>query len=429
MSEFKPIIDFFIMHDHWKRWAIGWILCLGVWGTDAFGQGLGDFLKSALATPEVRIAEQQQALLTRKPYRLPMISEVELRARTNEFGSDRERYALRLNVANPWEVRHNHLFFDAEQKLLALEQSMLLRDALELRYTTVIEWLYLKNLESLNQTRTEKATQRLRAWEQLVGTQSFDAENFIETKLALFDLQLEGEEIAFDQAEQAYQLEQCQPGAAAFGAAWSPEGLPTVGQVKAWLDRHAPAGLPNEELAYQQQALEQAERAYRLEKSNGNIAFVQTGYDQRNQNDGRNPLQLSVGIRLPLVNPNKPDMTKEQLEMIERKEKAAAAQASEGLPEAVLRPFLLEMIHRYERLKAQQSALLSPAEQQQLLRITNGNPLVMWELEDKVLATEATLAKMHRDILVGFVRYLANSGQLQQRPLVNYLSSQMEGLE
>src|SRR5262245_47681027 len=95
---------------------------------------VNDFIASALTDPEVKTFDQQVSYLKDKPFRLSPLQKMEFRYQNREISPDMQRFGLRFNPANPWEVRNNNRYFEDYQSSLSLEREIVLKEALVERY-------------------------------------------------------------------------------------------------------------------------------------------------------------------------------------------------------------------------------------------------------------------------------------------------------
>src|SRR5689334_15617377 len=110
---------------------------------DSFGQvTINEFLKSALDDSELQSYDAQLKYLESKPYRLSPLQKLEFRTKSNELDPGRQDYAIRINPANPWEMKSNANYFKGYQSVLAFEKDFAWKESLLTRYLLIIELLY-----------------------------------------------------------------------------------------------------------------------------------------------------------------------------------------------------------------------------------------------------------------------------------------------
>ena len=110
---------------------------------------ISDFIRSAEDDQEVKSVDAQINYLKSKPYRLSPLQKLEFRTQNRELLYSQQEYALRLNPANPWEMRSNNKYFEEYSSSLSIEKEVALKNALVDRYNLVILYLYYFELKSL----------------------------------------------------------------------------------------------------------------------------------------------------------------------------------------------------------------------------------------------------------------------------------------
>src|SRR5688572_9191584 len=76
------------------------------------------FFLSAYEDTEVKSINEQIQYLNSRPYRLAPIDQLQFRTESNQLDPSRQDYALRLNPANPWQVRNNNRYFSDYKSML-----------------------------------------------------------------------------------------------------------------------------------------------------------------------------------------------------------------------------------------------------------------------------------------------------------------------
>ena len=133
------------------RWMLSVLLLMCC----SFGNGLlaqttvRQFIGSATRDEILQAYTEQVGYLDEKPYRLSPLQKLEFRTRSNQLDASRQDYAVRVNPANPWEMRSNTMYFRALRESLLLKRDEALRQALVIRYTHVIRLSYLNEMMAL----------------------------------------------------------------------------------------------------------------------------------------------------------------------------------------------------------------------------------------------------------------------------------------
>jgi hypothetical protein len=397
---------------------MGWI----VWWNAPAQVSVAEFIRSAEDDPQVRSFDNQVDYLNSKPYRLSPVQKLEFRTQNRELLAYQQEYALRLNVANPWEIRNNNRYFLAYRDKISLEQELVFKEALLSRYHLVILYVYRARVKAIAAVYEQLLNEQVRVLEQLSGSSYFDADEYVKLKVAVIDKAIEREEAGFELENLRNEVNLLYPEAHRKTLTWDAEKIITPEEIERVIDSLAVIAFTSRQLAYQQQKIELANREYALEKSNFNLGFLQTEFDHRRVVQERTPVNLSFGITLPVVNPNKGDMAKRRLDAIEAEYDLREVQSHLETSVDASLDKLKGAIERYRAMKLRMEETLQSDLPHKLSMIKGSNPMVMLEFEASRLKLQLLEARQERNILLHYVNYLAVTDKLIQRPLTNYLT-------
>lgn len=390
---------------------------------------VSEFLRSASMDVQVSSFDEQLRYLNNKPYRLSPLRETEFRMRNYELEPDQMRYALRFSAANPWEIKYNNQFFREYSASLKLEQELVFKEELAERYSTIIYYLYWYENKLLTEEHLRLLDNQIVLLEKQSGSSSFDADEYVKLKIARVDKGIDLEEIEIALSGFRNRINQLYPEAAQKQISWSLENLITIEQIQAVVDTMSGTESASTLVEYRKQKINIANTEYKLEKSNINPGFIQTEYDQRRVEDDRNPLNIAMGLTLPITNPNKGDMTKRRLDAIEAeydlKEVKSEFQTQTG--NAYLQ--LTESISRYSKLKQQVDLLQNDVLAENLSILKGNNPLYLIQFEVSRVRLNLLMAKQKRTVYLAYLDYLVHSDRLARRPLLNFLSGNLEPID
>mgnify|MGYP003665129705 CR=1 FL=1 len=402
-----------------KRLIIG-LICLPV---SVFAQvTMDDFLWSALNAPEVRALEQQQAFLGTKSYKLAPIRGMEFRTETNQLDPQRQDFALRLNPANPWEVKRNNDYFQTYQEVVQLNQDRELKGLLNLHYSAIIDWTYLQELIRLKKEDQQITLSLFQILEAQRYSSFFDAENFTELRIDLLEKQAELEELTFEEEVLQKKIESLFPMAKSQEIVWSMTNLVSIDRIKHWMEQHQLSS-ENGETAYRQKLVELANAEWALEKSSLNIGYVQAQYQQFRLEQERSPWSIGLGVRLPLFNPNKGKMAEKKLDIIEAQGELTQAQNVQEAGLVLMKAKVNTLTQRYYTLQTQLEDLDIDELGNTLNDINDNNPITELKLRRSLVKSKNVTVRLKRDIYQAYIDYLSHSELLQKFPMTNYLQS------
>ncbi|MFN5170913.1 MAG: hypothetical protein ACK5DD_14940 [Cyclobacteriaceae bacterium] len=387
-----------------------------------------DFLSTATQVPAVVALQNQDAFLADRSYRLSPIQRVEFRTISNQLDPQRQVYGLRINPANPWEVRNNRLYFETYQQVVRLDQQRELRFALYQRYLAVVEFIFAREVHDFRERERERASQLLKTLQALQHSNRFDAEDYLSYKLDYMEKTADAYDTWFEVTDQQKQAEALDPRVKSQNISWSLAQLIALADIEHLADSLSKVGISGGDIAYRAGRIALAEQDWKLEKSNIPVGFLQTQYQPFRLQEDRVPWNISVGVTLPLFNPNKGDMAKRKLEILEAQ---ADLDASRQLTESSRyqnHAKLKSLIARWRDLEALEGQLDLGSKTEALEKLGDGNPLIALKMQASTARLQLTRLRMQKEIYLAYVEFLHASEVLQQQPLVNYLSPQRVGL-
>lgn len=406
------------------------LLCLGLAvNTCLSAQSTpGKFLLSAHHDTKVSAIDEQLRYLDDKPYRLSPLQKLELRTQSNQLDPNRQGYAVRINPANPWEMRSNNQYFQEYRSLLEVKKDLALEEALNYRYTLMIDWQYQQELRTLKEKGNGLIESYLGVLEKQQYSDFFDADDYVKLKLEQIDLSVELEEVIFEADDLLRRIKDLDP-ASGDPAAWSDQHTVPVNRLVMIADSLWQGHALPLTLTYYDRRINLAQREYSLERSNISVGFLQAQYQEYRIDQGRKPWSLSMGVTIPIVNPNKGDMTKRKMDVIEKEQEKVEAAAALGSASTRLREQLKSQVTRYNGVQEKISALKASPLSSTLNALQGNNPTVQIRLASNILKLETIALKLKQSILHTYIGFLGTMDVLQKPPLVNYLSEHLEVLE
>jgi hypothetical protein len=386
---------------------------------------IGQFIQSTERDADLVSMTNQLEYLAGKPYKLAPIQKLEFRTRSNQLDPARQDYAIRVNPANPWEVRNSNNYFKAYQLVLSTEKEIAFKNALVERYTLVVEYMFFLAERKLREDRKKLIDTQVAILERQQGSSFFDPKDYLELKVDQTTSMVELEESAFDIDNQGRKIAGKYPGAESPQVSWDNEHIISVKNLERVIDSLLREEIPSTAIAYQEHKINVATQEYKLEKSNIGLGYIQTQYQPYRTDQDREPWNIAVGFTIPIFNPNKGDMAKRKLDVIEAQHDLAE-EKSERLKKTT---FLYEKIKaqlvRYNEIEKKINDLNSGTLAASLRNFDSGNPIVVVRFNTNIIKLRLLQAKLQQSILNAYVEFLGYTDRLQKRPLINYLS---EGL-
>ncbi|MBX2893936.1 MAG: TolC family protein [Cyclobacteriaceae bacterium] len=381
---------------------------------------VADFLQSALNAPEIKALNNQEVYLSTKPYQLSPIRKVALATESNQLDRTRQDYSFRVLPANPWQMQYTNRYFRTYQDIIRLDRERVLRDLIKDRYLTVINWVYLQEVLTLRQEDkllTEKLISVLQAQ---LSTAYAKPDDYVEARLELVNKTLELEKVRAEINTLRTSIEQV-TGVKHRELNWKGEELIDASEITNRLALPETLNQTDETL-YRAKQVELANYRMLLEKSNINLGYVQTEYQPFRIEANRRPWNVSVGVTIPLFNPNKGDMAFRKLQMIQAEGELEESKLEQRINWVVALEKIKNLIERHTEMKAMLQELQPDDLNARLMAIQENNPAVALRVKLSMIKIKLTTARLKQEIYLTYIDLLSQQDLLQKQPVRNYLS-------
>jgi hypothetical protein len=387
---------------------------------------ISEFIRSAKTDFELTTFDEQIRYLDTKPYRLSPLRQVEFRTKNNQLDPSRQDYGLRFSPANPWEVKNNSNYFKQYKTVLSLEKDLAFKEALVNRYNLVATLLYFKEIKALKEENSRLITTQLSILEKQQNSDFFNGEDYLELKLDQMDKSVASEEAAFDLENQLRKMTGVYADVSQAPINWTYNHILSVDRIIFITDSLYQLQSTPVTLTYRENKIDLANQEYLLEKSNINIGFLQTTYEEYRTEQDRRPWSISLGVTIPVTNPNKGDMTKRKLDAIEATHERDETKAELHTGRIVSYEQLKSLISRYRDIQVKIEALNVGTLSGTLKAFKEDNPMVVIRFNGNILKLKAVEIKLRHSIVLTYIEFLGHTDAIQQQPLVNYLSAHLE---
>ena len=387
-----------------------------------------DFLLASLEEPEIKSFSQQENYLKSKPFRLAPIRQLEFRTESNQLDPERQDYALRVNPSNPWEVKRNKEYFQSYQELLQLDRNRLLRESLRTRYEVIIGWVYYQEISELKGEDKQTTEKLLSILEGQRFSTYFDADDYVELKLEQVDRALEVEETKFEIDNQRRRVEGLYENAKLNTLEWPYTAVISLEKLVSVVDSLMLQQTTGGEVSYREKQIDLANREWLLEKNNINLGFLQAQYEEFRTEQGRSPWSVSLGVTIPVFNPNKGDMTKRKLEVLEAQGDLDEAKVEQNSGRELAYRKIKSLMQRHHDITAMMQELNVGTLSSTLQQINDSNPTAIIRLQRNLIKLKTMATRLKQEIYLSYVEFLYYAEVLQQQPLLNYLSPHLTTL-
>lgn len=274
------------------------------------------FLSAAVSDIELVEIQAAQDFMKNNKFNSPWLRELEFRAKSNDREIGLEDYRLRFGFINPYEIRANKNYHQQLGQTIQLRKQMKLNDVLKMRYELLIEQVYLSS-QIRNAEELEEFYRRLR-----VLVYQNERENLKEEILDL-------EDQLFKQRSKLYDLEQKlkinqylikEKLEDTISINLNISMLISIDYIFEHLNTQEGTNLQSQ-LATQENKLRESRFTVEKAESYRNIGFFQAEYDIDRGDELDDQLGYRIGVTIPIVNPDKPDLQRDRLSIAENEAK------------------------------------------------------------------------------------------------------------
>jgi hypothetical protein len=156
---------------------------------------------------------------------------------------------------------------------------------------------------------------------------------------------------------------------------------------------------------------------------------VQAEYDNRRVEQDRTPFNISLGITIPIFNPNKGDMTRRKLDEFEAIGELSEETAENNFTLDLLADQVSKNAEAYLSINEQLEKLMKSQVGKTLSELKDNNPRVIVRFYGSTLKLKEVQLKLYELILSDYVEYLSLSGVLTGAAQVNFLSPALQPLD
>jgi hypothetical protein len=326
-------------------------------------------------------------------------------------------------------MKRNNQYFQTYQQALQLDRDRLLKESLMARYQVIIGWLHYQHVLALKAEDKQNTEKLLSILEGQRYSGFFDAEDYVKLKLDQVDKTIELEETHFEIDNQRRRVEALYEQAKLKTLLWPADAVITLERLEIVVDSLSRVQTTGGEVLYREKQIDLTTHEWQLEKSNVNVGFLQAQYQPYRVEQGRKPWNLSLGVTIPVFNPNKGDMTKRKLDMMEAEGDLGVAKSQQQAGRELTREKIKSLITRHREVNLMMENLNVGSIASMLQQINNSNPSATIRMQTNLIKLKTLAARLKQEIFLSYIEFLGYSEVIQQRPLVNYLSPTLATFE
>lgn len=404
------------------------LLALLSWCTSIYAQDSFDmerYLATALGDQSLERYQSQLSFLENNNYNTPWINRLELRVGSEDANASLNQYRLRVSPSNPSEIKANKKYHEQQIKTLNTEHKIALNEALVNRYKLLIDLIHLLKKQKLLQERIDfhnTLTQSIHKG----GNQNLNLKDLISLQSDQSKYLLKHEEIETLITYDLYYIN-LDYGDANLSETFT-QDLISIDQIKGYIkmasEQTESQSLVAEEI---ENKLELNRQELKIEKaeSRSNIGYIQSNIDTDRGNELNEHIGFQVGLRIPIVNPDKPNLNRKKVDLIEEEEESKSKLSLINETQKLKGLLLQRLLDRYQ-------IVTDRIELAETITISNTNQVDWNQIADlKNYKLELYNEKIDTEKLIqdAYIDFLDTRGLLIGTPLLNYLSKNFTPIE
>jgi hypothetical protein len=381
------------------------------------------YLSNSIQAVEIKSIQAQLYFIDQHAFRSPILREVEFRLRARRFSEGLDDYKLRFSPLNPYERGANRDYKAALEAQMSLQLKVSLNEVLKGRYQLMIEHYFLYQKQQILELK-------INFYQEVIAIsrkqpQRFSMKDIIQLDKALLQASLAQGEVQSEIAQLEYVIRQTYD----FDGdiSWESTKLTGVGQIQGWLLDQNTSGIENNlflQNEKQRQSLAEADFQVRRQESFSSIGYLQAEYRKDEDRSFGENLGMQVAVTLPIVNPDKPDLERRRLRMLEDVQDFEEDKATLITAITFSKIQLEGLVEQYDFLSTKKQHYLNyslPA------NAANASLDVLIELRGFQFELQAVELGLYVKILEKYIELLGHKGQLADIPYINYLSDNLSG--
>jgi hypothetical protein len=381
----------------------------------------GDYLRTAVQDQSLERFQAQMTFLTSNNYNLSWLNRLEFRIGSEDANLSMNEYRLRVSPSNPWQMKANKNFHTIQKASLDSDHKVAVSQALKTRYDLIsVHWLNSESLALLNSKQQLISDYLLGLYQP--SSEMLEAREIMKYEELLTKIMMDKKELELKLAELEYVIALDLPGSSSFD--WNNLELVQVEQVFA---RMSATKNVNTSLYLQSEEakLRMDKQLYQIEKteSRRNIGYIQSNFESDKGKELEDKIGFQIGIRIPITNPDKPDLRREQYDLIKKDHQVKEVKTMLTRQQELMD---LELNHLYNKIQIIDERLLRSKGMVDLANYKSDLlkmhlDLAFYQLDLKEIKLKTTF-----DVYKLYFEYLDLNGVLVGSPIINYLSVNLD---
>ncbi len=408
------------------RFSIFFILGFSFIGTLQGQFNMEAFLATSRSDLTLKPVEAKMNFLKTNDFKGPWINRLEFRTGSDNLDFSLEDYRLRITPGNPAELKANNRYYDKQTALLNIEYQETLADAIKDRYMLLVDHYF----ECIKKETLEKQNginrQLIDLMAKSTGEYTLDLGDLIDAQSDDLDMTLDIEDSKIYLDELEYTMKEWLPFDGPIN--WDTQNFMEIdGILKLFAEMRDQEIGQHIELAKIEQENSLAAERYNIEKSEAlrNIGYLQADYVTDRGDVATEHFGYQIGVRIPIVNPDKPALNRRKLELMDDE---AELKDEQDIYRKQMELAALRMEHYAIQYREIESKLESLSKQN-LLNFQKPDENI--KMSDLLKMNEYYLDLLNKkrstgkNIFQNYLEYLDMSGKISEMPLKNYLSKNL----
>ena len=403
-----------------RYFALGLFLLIS-WNSAA-QLDINALLSSANNDQSLRIYRAQLDFLSEEKLNSPWIHRVEFRTRTNDFNLSQEDFRFRLAPVNPAEVKANKEYFKIQQQLTDTKYQLALNEALMDRYETIIKWKFLWEGRKILENDRLILEDMLDIYASQVNSLDFDYDDYVDAERDRVFLDME-----FMQTDN--QIENASfrfRNVFFYNGNIDPEiELISIEGIRNIMESNSVLGdSANLRLLEAEQELLLANSDLMVDKAENrrNIGYFQAEYDSERGNEFQEHMGFQIGIRIPITNPDRPDLQRSRLDLIDDEYDSDREVQLLKLERTEQEMKINHLLKSYDFLFQRRKSFEETVIDAQTL---SDDPLRVLKNLETLSRLDKKLLDLKTQIYFTYIDLLDLYGMIASQPLRNYLSESL----
>ncbi len=382
-----------------------------------------NFLAGARHDQNIQRVQDKLDFLKKNNFNSPWLRETEVRLRSNNFDFSLEDFRLRFSPTNPWQMRANKLYYQAQQEQLDMEYLYVLDQSLRTRYDLLIQHFHALQSEKLNEQKFRYYSEILKLIGQYGSTMNLDVKDLIDADKAQLEARLDWKEMAYSRQE----IESLIKEISGFSGEidWDEAEVVNVEDIKriiAGVQKELDMANVHVAQVMTKNALSAARMKVEKTETRKNVGYLQAEYDTDRGKSFERHFGYQIGISIPLTNPDKPDLNRRKIKLMDDETELNRQRILVARRQKLLKLRLDHLIDQYDFIAKKMEVL----KQNRMLNLSEldkiPDPDKFLKLREYQLDLAEKKVNIVKDIYEAYISYLDYAGRLVRQPVKNYLS-------